>query len=656
MGKVILFIRVSTISQKMESQELVARRMAHTDGYTDDDILEPIKYKESAVKLSKQDRQGLQDLYRVLETRDDIDAIYVTELSRLSRQPQVLYSIRDFLVEKKVQLVCGSPSFKLLDNNKKLDKHAQIIFAIFGCFAEQEITEKKERFARGKEQKALENKYNGGNIPFGYKVDKTRDNLIVVDPVDSEIVRDVFNLYESGVSQTALARHFNQLGNSKLTISFINNILNNERYTGRPHCYEGSSYTRQYPIIITPEQYDRCRDIANKNNSRLGKAKNVYFASHLIVCSQCGCYFSASGSKVCYHCYNAFSANRKYNNPSTPQCKNKISISINVVDSLLWKLGQEAELEYIINNADDKKIKLQHQIDELRSKISAIDTRLESIEERRRRIVKSYINGNLDDDEQEKMIDEVNSAKNSVLLEQIDFQNKLYHLQSLVTGLDNIYGFGDVSDIANNIGKIIQIKNRIADITDDQQRSDIIHRHINKITVDKKQIEYQFKLVGKKKTNARFLTIHYYNDVIKYFYVLTNSGTVHPVILLADSKGRVIEKISYEYLNRFIDKGKRVRRERERNEKMAKDEKAYPSDSYVRSYSGLAKYLGFNSLHNAYRWVENGVLKPAIVGKYNGEIIFDKSKCIELLSTIAMSRTRRASWAKKIIEKINNNN
>ena len=75
MGKVILFIRVSTISQKMESQELVARRMAHTDGYTDDDILEPIKYKESAVKLSKQDRQGLQDLYRVLETRDDIDAI-----------------------------------------------------------------------------------------------------------------------------------------------------------------------------------------------------------------------------------------------------------------------------------------------------------------------------------------------------------------------------------------------------------------------------------------------------------------------------------------------------------------------------------------------------------------------------------------------------
>lgn len=52
MGKAIIFLRVSTLSKKLESQELIARRLAHADSYSDDDILEPIKYKESAVKLA----------------------------------------------------------------------------------------------------------------------------------------------------------------------------------------------------------------------------------------------------------------------------------------------------------------------------------------------------------------------------------------------------------------------------------------------------------------------------------------------------------------------------------------------------------------------------------------------------------------------------
>ena len=147
MGKAIIFLRVSTLSQRLESQELIARRLAHADGYTDDDILEPIKYKESAVKLGEKDRQGLQDLYAELDKRNDIDAIYVTELSRLSRQSGVLYKIRDHLLEKKIQLVCGSPAFRLLDENKKLDQMAALIVAIFGCFAEQEAIEKKDLHA-----------------------------------------------------------------------------------------------------------------------------------------------------------------------------------------------------------------------------------------------------------------------------------------------------------------------------------------------------------------------------------------------------------------------------------------------------------------------------------------------------------------------------
>ncbi len=650
MGKVIIFLRVSTLSQRLESQEMVARKLAYLDGYTDDDILEPIKYKESAVKLAEKDRQGLQDLYKVLDERHDIDAIYVTELSRLSRQAGVLYNIRDFLLEHKIQLVCGSPAFRLLDKNMKPNKMAALTFAIFGCFAEQEAIEKKERFARGKEQKAIENKYNGGNIPFGYWVNKEKDNLIERDTMEAALVREVFNLYESGMSQPKLARHFAQRGVQKLTISFINNILNNERYTGREHCYDGSSYTRSYPVIISPEQYDRCRKIAKENNTKANKASNVYYAHHLIVCTQCGCFFSASGTKVDYRCYDAFNRMRKFNHYTTPQCTLRINISINVVDSLLWKLAQDAELNYILNAAAEDKQKYQEKIADLNVKLSAIDNRLEDVANKRKRIVKSYIKGNIEEEEQNEMLRDIDSERNEILLERVDFQNELEHIVRLLDGLDDLYNIGDVSTIVGHLDKIIRLKEEIASITDDQMRSDIIHRHISKMTIENRQIEYEFG-VGKRDVIARFLTVWFFNGEIKFFYIIPNGGR-HSIILAADEEGNALEKLEYEYLGRFFDESKRKRHEKERKQRIAESEEAYPADKYVRGYDGLGDFLGFkgkHALHAGFRWVKNGTLAPACMGKYRGENIFDKDMCIELMKEVAAKKSIQARYARKVL-------
>ena len=651
MGKAIIFLRVSTLSQKLESQELIARRLAHADGYTDDDILEPIKYKESAVKLGEKDRQGLQDLYAVLDERNDIDAIYVTELSRLSRQSGVLYKIRDHLLDKKIQLVCGSPAFRLLDESKKLDKMAALIFAIFGCFAEQEAIEKKERFARGKEQKAIEGKFAGGNIPFGYYVDKERDNLIMVDPIDSALVREVFNLYESGISQPKLAKHYYQRGVSKLTISFINNILNNKRYTGDKHVYDGSSYERSYPVIITPEQFERCRRIANENNTKGNKANNVYYAHHLIVCTNCGCYFCASGSKVDYHCYDAFNVMRKYDHYKTPQCNLRLNVSINVMDSLLWTLAQDAELAYILHSASEDKKIYQEKIDDLSIKLSAIGKRLEDVVERKKRVVKSYINGRLEEDEQDEMLQELDKERSTIILDQLKFQNELEHIVGLLNGIDDLYGLDDVDGLVGHIEKIMQLKETISSITDDQQRSDIIHRHIEKVTVENRDIEYEYG-IGKKKIQARYVTVWFFRGEIKYFYFIPHVGYGNTAVVSSDPDGSILEKFDYQYLLRYYDAGKRQRHAKEREQRIAESEEKYPADQYVRGYDGLGAFLGFkgkNSVHAGFRWVKNGVLAPALVEKYRGENIFDKQKCIELIKATAAKGGLQGYYAKKVL-------
>ena len=652
MGKAILFLRVSTLSQKLESQELLARRMAHNEGYTDDDILEPIKYKESAVKLAEKDRQGLQELYKVLDSRNDVDAVFITELSRLSRQPKVLYAIRDFLIERNIQLFCQNPRFELLDSNGRVDKMASLVFAIFGAFAEQEIVEKKERFARGKEQKAIEGKYSGGNIPFGYRVDKERANLIVVEPKEAEVVKEVFSLYESGISQPKLARHYAQLGNAKLTISFINNILNNKRYTGEKHVYEGSSYERSYPVIITPEQFERCRKIAIENNTKGDKTKNIYYAHHLIVCKNCGCFFSASGSKVDYHCYDAFNVMHRFNNYKTPQCTLRLNISINVIDSLLWALAKEAEFDYIINSATEDKQKYEDKISELSKKLSAVSNRLQEVDERKHRVVRSYIRGLIPEEEQDNMLYELDKERSSILLEQARFQDELSHIVSLLEGLEDICSLKDVESIVGHMEKMIKLKKSIASISDDQRRSDLVHKHIQEVTVENREVEYEFG-IGKRKTNARFVTVKFFRGSVRYFLVISNAGG-KSIILATDSEGKTQEKFDYEYLHRYIDESKRKRRAVEREQRISEDEKKYSSDKYVRGFVALGEFLGFerkNALQGGFRWVNNGVLKPACVGKYKGENVFDKDKCIELLKETAAKHSIQAAWARKILSK-----
>ena len=149
MAKAVLFIRVSTEKQDTESQKDALIHYALADGFAQEDIVY-IERKESGYKLDEDEREGIAELYETMESMDVAD-VYVWELSRLSRRPKVLYSIRDKFFEKKIQLHCQEPSFTLLHKDRSgYDSNANILFSLFGAMAEQEVIEKKARFARGK--------------------------------------------------------------------------------------------------------------------------------------------------------------------------------------------------------------------------------------------------------------------------------------------------------------------------------------------------------------------------------------------------------------------------------------------------------------------------------------------------------------------------
>lgn len=651
MSRVILFTRVSTEQQHLESQEDSLRRAAIVDGWSEEDM-KVIGKKESAIKLEEEEREGLKELDEEL-AKGDVDTIYIFELSRLSRRPDLLFKKRKEFLDAKVQLKCLNPSFNLLTPDRtQYDSNASLIFSLFATMAEQEMIQKKVRFHRGRRKLAEEGKYNGGNIPYGYKIDYEQGKLIVIDEQDAALVREIFNLYEGGISQPKLAAEFYRRGNKKMTISFINNILNNDRYTGRKHVYPGSSFERVYPVIITPEQFDRCRKIAKENNTVLGKERNIYYASKLIRCKNCGCFWSASGSKVNYHCYDAFNVMRKYDHYTTPQCTCRLSISINIMDSLLWHICKQEEVNYVVNAASSDAENYKQRIDILVKKLAFTIERLQDIDKKRDRIVEMYIDGALSKERRDAKFHEIDEERKSVLLEQVEYQSEKEHIEGLLNDIVEKYDWNDVNGIEEHLEKITNLQDTIYSISSDTERSAIIHKHVKSVNIENRDIEWQLRY-RLRKGLARFITISLYRGETLYFYYLPNSG-YGGAILKADKEGNVIERINYEYLERYFDKGKRERNAKAKQQRKEQRETAYPAKRYCFAYSGLGKFLGVCHA-TAYRYSETlGILKEAKVGMYLKDYVFDKKKVIEILKAIVDSNptnsneSRRRAWVVKL--------
>ena len=88
--KAIALIRVSTIHQDLNQQTEAVIAEIKKDGYSQDTII-LIEEKESAVKLDAESRLGINRMKKAIEEDASINAVYVFELSRLSRRPDVLY-------------------------------------------------------------------------------------------------------------------------------------------------------------------------------------------------------------------------------------------------------------------------------------------------------------------------------------------------------------------------------------------------------------------------------------------------------------------------------------------------------------------------------------------------------------------------------------
>lgn len=662
MKKAVLFVRVSTEKQTLESQIEALKRTAFIDGYSDSDLI-VIAKKESGVKLKESEREGLNELKSVI-IENDVDCVYIFELSRLSRDPMTLYSVRDKIFkDNKVQLKCLKPTFSLLEEPErtKFDAMGSLVFSIFGCFAEQEVVEKKERFHRGKAQKAIEGKYSGGTVPYGYEIDANKDNLLVINHDEADIIHTIFDLYEAGYSLSRISQELRERGlkyqnyvNKKRSpekdfgIWFVHQILTAELLTGRKTKGATASFARSYPAIISEAQFDRCRKIAEDNNTSFGKVERIFLAKGLIRCPECGANFRAYSSKIHYSCPNALMSSnvRRLNNLEDRRlCSNNICISISAMDALLWHVAVMKECEFMLGSAISDKSEFEHQIAILKEKIDAIQPRLDDIAGKRSRIVDAFIEGEITKETELKKFAELDEQKQAILRQKVEYEQKVEYFQSRIADIMNFYSMESIEagDLADSMENALRIREKIEATATDEEKSRLVHKHIKEVNVEKQTIVYTFNEKKVKEAPAKYVTITFYDGTQQYFHFISTDGKGGHWID-SDIDGNVLGDLPINIERKITNQTKLRIRAKEKERKKAAFESIYSPDRlYLYGCREMAEYLCL-SKNSIQRFCKEGFFKDALSKYGKKTYILDAERALEIM------RASEEAWIKKAVQ------
>ena len=380
MKRVIVLSRVSTSGQDLTQQTDEVLREVYKDGYTDKNII-IIEDTESAIKLSEEERHGLNKMKDHINKNKSIECVYIYELSRLSRRQLVLFSIRDFLVERKIQLICLKPYFRLLELNGEMSQTGSLMFSLFSSLSESEMMLKQERMMRGRRRNKELGKSIGGRKPFGYDVDK--EKRYVINPIESSIVKRIFTDYGYGnKSMREIATELKEEG------YFPNNHINTVRLKVQV-ILNRATYMGEfpYPRIISPELFSIVQqNIEYSSENRITHAKEPFLFKGLVCDARTGYVLSTNGAIDTYFSkHHTGAAIRRLN-----------------IDPLAWEHSKMMYERYVMNKDKLlKQIKASYQT--TAQKIAVIDGEIKEIAIKMERVEESYILGRISKKKSEQL-------------------------------------------------------------------------------------------------------------------------------------------------------------------------------------------------------------------------------------------------------------
>lgn len=408
MKRAAIYIRISTQLQHADRQheELTA--------YAKSNNLEVVKIYKDVVSGFK-DENEREQLNQLLQDSENnlFDVILFSEFSRLSRKVSDLTKYIEVFQSNSKELFFQKQNIWVKEKN---DLGTTILIQVLGVISSYEIELFAERSISGKIS-AVKNRnvVLGGNLLYGYKAESGTKKM-VVDNSKVDIVKKIFELYNSGKSSAYICDYLNSNGIQSPFLSNLEevkrkrakkglkekvykndadsvkwqkgtilDILRNKQYTGvrtvtiyKPQNLTNKSKEREVLEVIE-NHYEELRIIddvlfdsvqekiiENKNNKDV-VIKHDNLLKTRIKCGCCGGNASASTANNCtYKCFNSIKV------LGEKKCQNGFEIN----QSKLNGLVVQASLLFI--GMQEQRLKTNAKIEEVRNNINQLTTIIEA--------------------------------------------------------------------------------------------------------------------------------------------------------------------------------------------------------------------------------------------------------------------------------------
>ncbi len=279
-------------------------------------------------------RPAFQKMCKDIVSRK-VNAVIVTELSRLSRSVKDFCHFWDFLKEHNVKFFSLKENF---DTSTAIGELMVIQAISFAQFERQTIVERTKNGIQARAERGLS---NGGQRALGYDSHPTKKCHLIVNEEEKIIVNFIFNkflelgslsktlnfLNKNGYkTKSSVNKGGKQRGGSRWTLTTLYTLLTNLVYIGKREFNKRNRnknqlelslserykvYDSQWPAIVSQELFNEVQERLEKNKKELRKSHHCYILSGLAYCGLCGQKLSGVGANGNNRKYFYYSHKRK---------------------------------------------------------------------------------------------------------------------------------------------------------------------------------------------------------------------------------------------------------------------------------------------------------------------------------------------------------
>lgn len=252
-------------------------------------------------------REGLQALLYACRT-GSVDYVLTKSISRFSRNTSDCLSLVRELLSYNI------PIYFEKENIDTGSMESELILSVLSSMAQSESESISKNVKWSVKKRMEEGTFVFGYLPYGYTKDAAGN--MVIDPVESEIVKLIFDLALNGMGTYKIAQLLDRRNvptrkGGKWSGSTVKGILVNEKYFGAAafqKTYTDSNFRRHnnhgevdsfiaedhHEAIISKEDFDRVQVMIQKHIDEhgivkdMGKYHNKYPFSGIIICGECG--------------------------------------------------------------------------------------------------------------------------------------------------------------------------------------------------------------------------------------------------------------------------------------------------------------------------------------------------------------------------------